>query len=81
MQTLFGMKIITNPHIPATIPKRKLSVTVLVSDEFRVEFDAWLEEFFGKDLHFLILEGHTIVTVPENLVALRIAVDRITQTK
>lgn len=50
-QTYYGKNIIVSPLLP--IPERaklKLSSTVNVGEQFRREFDKWLEETFGRTL-------------------------------
>lgn len=74
MSSLFGMKIIESNQMPATRPRMKLSPTLLVSDEFRIEFDRWLEDFFGREMYILVFQGNALITNPENVV--KILIDR-----
>jgi hypothetical protein len=65
------MKIIQHVLMPPTKPRQRLTPQCPVSDGFRVEFDKWLVEFFGVEPYFLIINGDTIITAPENVAMIR----------
>lgn len=71
MNTLFGMKIIESNLMPLTMPRMQLTPQLLVSEEFRIEFDQWLLQFFGSEPYILIVSGSTLITAPENVVMIR----------
>lgn len=47
-QMFMGMRVSSSANVPEWQPKEKLSAKVQVTDRFRQEFNAWLEEFFGR---------------------------------
>jgi len=53
--TLYGMRVNISPDIP----KMTLSKDVAVSEDFRIEMDRWMLDFFG--VTNLIPDGQTIV--------------------
>lgn len=62
-------------------PNQKLSEDVVVTDKFRIEFNKWLEDFFGSSHNFYVIEentmfgqpyGRCIVTHPDNVKLLKI---------
>lgn len=72
---LYGLKIYQSSFMPPSRPKMQLSPTLPVSDEFRVEFNKWLEDFFGHEIYFLVFDRKTIVTAPENVTAIKVLID------
>lgn len=76
MHSLFGIKIIGSGLMPETQPKMKLSPTLLVSDEFRIEFDRWLEDFFGRETYILAFQPNVFITNPKNIVKIRMDLKR-----
>ncbi len=49
MNSIYGLNIYENQHLPEFTPRMKLKPGDYVSDAMRSKIDAWLVEFFGKD--------------------------------
>ena len=71
-----GLRIIGSPLIPEKQPTLKLSHDVPVSDNFRVEMDAWLFDQFGERSYAYIFDqkligmvGGEVIVINPNLVA------------
>jgi hypothetical protein len=68
--TLMGYNLVESYH--ATQPKMRLSDKVLVTPEFRKEYDAWLLERFGtKPGMFVMEKEHTMIVHPTIVEQLR----------
>lgn len=67
---LMGMRVIAHHHIPDTRQRMVLRDSVPVSDEFRAEFNKWLEDFFGRE-PFVIVRGDAIMASPRNVAMIR----------
>ena len=67
---LFGMQLIANPYLERTNPVMQLSKNIDLTEEFRHEYDSWLEEFFGREKTIFII-GNKIHTHPDNVAAIK----------
>lgn len=69
MDRYAGFEIITNPYIPKTEPKMKLSEDIDVSPAFRWAFNKWLLDFFGEKPVVYVLKDRNIMTMhPETAI-------------
>lgn len=87
--TLFGMKIVTNPSIPENEPKIKLSNDIELPEKFRKDFNAWLLERFGTNRVFYVIDssakfgfcGSQILIHPNNEQIMRVELQNGLHTK
>jgi hypothetical protein len=56
-KNILGMGVFLDRNIPEFASRMTLSETVTVSDEFRVDFQAWLDDFFGRERVWYIMDG------------------------
>lgn len=68
---LYGMTLIANPYLERTNPVMKLSKNIDLTEEFRREYDLWLEGFFGREATIFII-GNIIFTHPDNVEAIKV---------
>ena len=71
MIQLGDLKIVAHPLLPDMQPRMKLRSNCPVSDKFRIEFNQWLEEFFGFERCYIMISGHTIMASPANVAILK----------
>lgn len=68
--SVLGHEVRTINWMPVTVSRLQLSEGVIVSDEFREDFNRWAHNLFG--IRFLIYKsGHTIYCHPEVAINLR----------
>ena len=53
-----GMRVMLCPV--QEVPKRQLSESVPVTDEFRTEFNMWMKSFFGVDIICSVKEDEVL---------------------
>jgi hypothetical protein len=75
IETLLGMKIVSNHAIPERASNFKLDPNVPMTDDFRRGMQTWCDEFFGTHAVFFVIDpasvgllgGKAILMHPNNL--------------
>lgn len=55
--TIYGMAVYQSPVIPDKKPRMVLSEDVMVSPEFREQYNTWLADFFGYEYVAYVSQG------------------------
>ena len=62
----YGVKVTTSAVVPEFTSVEKLSEGVTVSDEFRNDFNEWLDNFFGRERAFFKFDETGYFMHPNN---------------